>query len=304
MIGAKIKHRLGDFGRRSGLSEIVHRLDQAWYKTPNPFLEPVKLDDEGSALLASLRERGVAAVRGRFGAVAAHLREAYVAPLERYHAEGPREIPFIHRVHIEPTRPTWVERPYVAQISFCDPALRELFFDPMLTGVIANYFRRQPYHRNYPLIVKTHHRGIAPANPQGTFHIDGGLGQISYMLLLNDLDEDQTHMQFAVGSHHHHVPYRNIYNRWANSEEAIEQTYTLLPLVGEAGTLFLFDAAHGFHRAVYRKDTVRIILHMNFSTGAFVPPDRFDPIAAFAFLDEGPRHLRPLMSKIAARSKP
>jgi len=310
MIGARIKHRLGDFGRRSRLSEVVHRLDQVWYKTPSPFFRPVDLDEEGRQLLASLRERGVAVVPDRFTELAHYVRKAYLAPLDEIHKAYPApavsgdQVPHVHQIFLNPTRPTWVERPYVAQLSFLDPELRRLFFDPLLTGVMTNYFRRQVYHRNYPLIVKTEHTGTAPANPQGKFHVDGGLGQISTMFLLNDLTEEQTHMQYAVGSHKQHVPYRHIYNRWAYPDDAIAENHELFPLIGPAGTLFLFDAAHGFHRAVYRKDTVRNILHMNFSTGAFVPPERFDPLEAFAFLRDRPRHMRRMMDRIAGRERP
>lgn len=303
MIGAQIKRRLGGFGRKSGLSEIVHRLDQAWYKTPSPFFEPVSLDGEGQRILDSLREKGIAVVPGRFAEIAIYLRETYVSALEAAFAAGERRVPGVHRLHLNPTRPTWVERPYVAEITLADPELAPLFFDPTLLGVLTNYFRRQAYHRNYPQIVKTEHTDTAPANPQGKFHVDGGLGQVSFMFLLHDLDESQTHMQYALGSHRRHVPYRHIYNRWAYEDGDIARRYECMPLVGEAGTLFLFDAAHGFHRAVYKKDTVRVILHMNFSTGAFIPPDRFDARDAFAFLESEPPHVRHSVDKIVGQDR-
>ncbi len=278
-----------------------HRARQAYYLTPNFFKPLVKLSEESRDHLLELREKGITQVNGRFRPVAEYINEKYVSWLEDYQTGKPgrKKMPFIHEVELDPTWATAVERPFMAKISFVDPVLRDLFFAPDLSAILYNFFKRQIYHRNYPIIFRTRYEGKYPENPQGKFHKDGGLGQISFMLLLNDLTMEDTHMEYALGSHRKWASFRDM-DRFSYPEKRVEDQFEIYHCLGEMGTLFIFDASHGFHRATYKLHTERTVLHLNITTGSSLRSERFDTRSQFDFLAEQPHFVRHMMDKIAA----
>lgn len=150
-------------------------------------------------------------------------------------------------------------------ISFNDQNLKKLFFNEDLLGIVYNYYKRQPYYRNLPALTKvafTEKHGI---DIQGKFHLDGGMNQISFMLLVNDITESDTHMQYALGANRYKVPFD--IDRFSWKDDMIMKKFKIYDLVGKKGDIFIFDAGNGYHRAVYKKDSVRKILHLNLTTG-------------------------------------
>jgi dihydroxyacid dehydratase/phosphogluconate dehydratase len=98
----------------------------------------------------------------------------------------------------------------------------------------------------------------------GKWHIDGGLNQITFMLLVNDIDEKDTHMQFALKSTHEN---HKELDRWNIKDSDIESKYEITHCIGKAGTLYVFQGGLGYHRAVYKPNSTRSIFHANFTTG-------------------------------------
>jgi len=166
---------------------------------------------------------------------------------------------------------------FASNISLKDPLLAPLIFDPDILGAIQNFYKRQPYYRNQPFVQISEFKGDRHSNDvdiQGKYHLDG-LHQISFMLLLNDITVKDTHMQYALKSHKK-IRVMAAVDRYGFPDESIEQKYQIVDLVGKKGTLFIFDAGAGFHRAVYKSGTTRKIFHSNITPGYNIKNDKYD----------------------------
>ncbi len=87
------------------------------------------------------------------------------------------------------------------------------------------------------------------------------------MFLVNDLTENDTHLEYAVGSHKH----RNPWKRFSYSDEAIARQYPIKSCVGPKGTLVILDVGSGFHRGAHRKGSVRKTLQCVITAGHYFP---------------------------------
>lgn len=181
-------------------------------------------------------------------------------------------------------------------ISFKDPHLAPLLFHPDLNGVLYNYYRRQPYYRNQPLLQKISYSGKLPPLSNSNWHVDY-THQVSIMLLVSDVTQEDTHMQYAIGSH---KKIRRVGNFSADVLEK-EGGYPVLDVVGRKGTLFMFDAG-GLHRACYKAATHRKILHLNMTTGHHITDQRFDRLENWPALATYPSYSRRMMDRVGQRS--
>ncbi len=282
---------------RACYAEAQFRARQAYYLTPNVLRPSVPISPTYRGYLETLRSGGLVRIPGEFLPVAEHLCQRYLPQLERFARDG-GDVSHDHIVRIQ-SQPE-IDRPYVASLSFKDPALEHLYFHRDLLGMLYNYFHRQPYYRNYPVIVNTSYSGRNRPHNQGLYHKDGGIHQISYMLLLNDVTESDTHMEYALGTHRQWQQTTHFTDRGSISQHDVARRYRMEPVTGPKGTLFLFDAGNGFHRAVYKETSTRIMLHLNVSTGSNLKPDRYDSRAGWDRLRGFPPHVSRMMDKIVA----
>ncbi len=266
------------------------------YTFPNLLRPAVPLSEKGRQWLAVLRRDGIVRVEEKaFQEVAEYLDQAYFAPLER--PDGFSKVKLLHPDLFVLDANKQDYRRYGteigAKISFKDPTLTPLFFDPYLTGVIYNYYRRQPYYRNQPFLQKISYDGKATPNTNSNWHTDY-LHQLSVMLLVSDVTKQDTHMEYASGSHRRIWPV-------GNRPEGIvaEHRWPLFDAVGPKGTLFLFDAG-GIHRAKYIGGSSRKILHLNITTGHHIIGERLDRMDTWKALDSYPVYARQMMERIGA----
>jgi hypothetical protein len=150
-----------------------------------------------------------------------------------------------------------------AYISFKDEKIRSLVCDPEIGQTIYSYYGRQPHYRNQPLLQKIEYTADKVLATNGRFHTDH-LRQISMMLLVRDVSENDTHMEYLLGSNRRDL-HRAVYLSFEECE-ALAQGYTSTQCIGPKGTLFLFDAS-GVHRANYQAGSIRQILHLNITSG-------------------------------------
>jgi hypothetical protein len=161
-----------------------------------------------------------------------------------------------------------------SETTMLHPKLFSFFANTRLISLISEYYGRQAYYRNLPVLTQTTVPESYDIDPTYKFHVDYGLRQVSLMLLLNDLTESDTHMEYAVGSHLVKLPQSMIEDRFSFEDSIVEGKYSLRSLIGKKGTLFIFDAGNGLHRAVPKPGTTRRILHMNLTSGSYKVPQR------------------------------
>lgn len=186
-------------------------------------------------------------------------------------------------------------RVFAKAVSLDDPKLRDWYFNEDLFSVLAKMYHRQPFYRNQPM-VQTY--AVSDDNEKdiaGKWHIDGGLNQITFMLLVNDIDTSGTHMQYALKSTHE--TYKEL-DRWNIQDAQIEEKYEIAHCIGKAGTLYVFQGGLGYHRAVYKPNSTRSVYHANFTTGHDVKNKHLERKSVAASSKKEPFYLAKLANKI------
>ena len=233
------------------LSSPAFVRELAWrhYVLPLPDYRPVPLSVNAGRHLERLRQDGIVSFDRDFSDLADYIRDRYFAREFELPAGAPLRASGLQVSH---------------SVSFADHRLHEVLFDREICGVICNYYGRQAYYRDNPTV----HREYAAASSRplisGVFHSDS-YRQISFMLLLRDLTEHDTHMEFAKGSHRQRQP---SYDRTRIDQDAVTREFEIVHVVGKKGTLFVFDT-EGLHRGAYHSDTHREIFHVNMTTGTW-----------------------------------
>jgi hypothetical protein len=256
------------------------------YYGPHHALPDVEMSSRASSLLEEFRRSGIIRIENRFADIAEYLDKAYFHQLETGGSN-----PFVIEAKgAKYTKTLWSE--INATISFKDPKLAPLFFDRDLNGVLRNYYGRQPYLRNQPLLQRidaTDQTGPTMAN--GQYHVDH-LHQVSIMFLVSPVTENSLHMRYAMGSNQR-LRLEGYYD-----EHEVEERFQIMKLTGPPGTLYRFDTA-GVHRAMYIPGTSRKILHLNFTTGHNLDVRKYDSMNDWPGLDGLPEYSRHLLDKIA-----
>ena len=149
-------------------------------------------------------------------------------------------------------------------LSLLDPKIVNFILNDKLKEVLEAYYGREYFLRNNPTLQQI----IAKKENWGTsvYHNDR-FHQVSLMLLLSDLKENDTYMEYLCGTHKlkfyetlHPEPDQSKFN------EKIKKCNNRFKLIGKKGTAFLFDSI-GIHRTIFKLNNVRNILHLNFTTG-------------------------------------
>jgi hypothetical protein len=228
---------------------FVRRLVWRRFVAPLPDHAAIPMSTQAAGYLERLRRDGIVALDRDFGALADYVRERYFS---REH-ELPGDSPL--RANGLVVRQS---------LSFSDRRLHEVLFDPDICAMICNYYGRQAYYRDNPTVHKEFAAPDSRPLVSGVFHSDA-YRQISFMLLLADLSERDTHMEFAKGSHLRQQP---SYDRRQIDQDAVPRLFEMAHVAGKKGTLFVFDT-EGLHRGAYHQNTGRQILHANVTTGTW-----------------------------------
>lgn len=243
------------------------------YGLPNPLATPLPLSAKAQGWYDSLRDTGIVKIEDdTFQNVAEYLETEYFQPIEKTPGSflGRSEPVFglgdQHRFVWDTNQARFASggTEISCSISFADPVCQDLYFNDDLIRVLFKYYGRQPYHRNQPLIQKVSLRPGQVALGNGNFHVDH-LYQISYMLLVSDVGENDTHMEYCVGSNRRNMLAEGI-EIPRDKCEAKAVGYPIFKCTGKKGTLFVFDTS-GFHRANYLSNSTRKMLHLNITTG-------------------------------------
>jgi len=258
---------------------------------PNLMAPTVPMSANAGRLLATLKSDGIIRIDNKFAELAGHIDDCYFARLEgRIPNDGfdNREL-FLIDSNVPKYREGGTE--IRANISFKDPKLAPLFFDSDLTAVLYNFYRRQPFLRNYPVLQKIAYKGDKASLENGRFHVDH-LHQVTIMFLICDLTERDTHMQYAIASH------KKLRIPGSYGTEDVEANFRIYDLIGKKGTVFMFDAG-GIHRAKYMQGTVRKMMTINFTTGHDIVDMRYDKLENWPHFNEFPTHIQRLLEKVS-----
>ena len=149
-------------------------------------------------------------------------------------------------------------------LSLNDPKVINFITSQKISNIIYSYLGRDAFLRNNPTINQI----IAKKDSWGSsiLHNDR-FHQLSLMLLLDDITEDDTHMEYLAETHKLNIfdnlhPYPNssqIAKKNKNADKRIK-------IIGKKGTAFLFDSI-GLHRTLLKINTTRTALFLNFTAG-------------------------------------
>ncbi len=148
-------------------------------------------------------------------------------------------------------------------IGIDDDLVREFIENDELTNVLNLLFNKKIYLRNDPLIQVLN---TSEKMTNGNFHTDRFM-QFSLMLLLEDVSENQTHMEYCIKSQKRDFLDLIIHKNFKECEEHVKKhNFEIFKIVGKKGDAFLFNTT-GIHRAKYIFNTKRSIFHLNFTNG-------------------------------------
>jgi hypothetical protein len=226
------------------------------YLTPDRSQPEYPLPDSLQKNLREFRETGITRIDGRFADLASYLKEKYFSPIDLGLLKNDPRV-----------RGQMIRDKYGVEVncsvSFEDRNLHSLLFDRDLLRLIYNYYGRQPFYRNQPVVFRDRCLQGDELLGSGRYHIDV-YRQVSMMLLISDLTLSDTHMQYAACSHHE--PQRTTDRRLID-EADVERRFKIVDCIGPKGTLYIFDAGAGFHRGKYALNSCREFFHTNFTTG-------------------------------------
>ena len=153
-----------------------------------------------------------------------------------------------------------------------DKIVRGFIENEELISVLSLLFNGKIYLRNDPLIQVLN---TSEKMTNGNFHTDRYM-QFSLMLLLEDVSEKQTHMEYCVNSQRRDPLDFIIHKNFKECEEHIKKNkFEIFKVIGKKGDAFLFNST-GIHRARYILNTKRSIFHLNFTNGHNLIPFKID----------------------------
>jgi hypothetical protein len=280
-------------------SRFADRREILRYGFPNLLRSKVALSQRGQLWLEILKREGIARIEEEeFRKVADHLDDVYFSKLEsksRAQLSG-EELGDKLLFARDSNDPMFQEygADILCEISFRDPALSPLLLNPDISGLCYNYYRRQPYYRNQPVLQRLAHKSGQEAESAAAFHVDR-MHQISLMLLLSDVTEKDTHMEYVLRSQQRRMWKLGIEMSEAQAAEVAKQGQ-VMSCIGEKGTLYIFDAS-GVHRRCLVPGSTRKIFHCNVTTGHHLR-DFIDHRGNWEALEALPPHTQRMFSKL------
>jgi hypothetical protein len=258
------------------------------YYTPDAKVPEVSISARAKRHLDELRENGVTLIPG-FESVADYLENTYFSVID---GRASKNAQSMEKVRLGDRDDVTNTQNY--RVSFKDPGLAPLVLDRDISGILYNYYRRQPLFREQPWIIKNalsadfSQEDLAKLEVSAKFHVDF-YRQMSMMLLVNDLTEADTHLEYAVRSH----KVRNTWRRYTYADEEISKKFRIQHCVGARGTLIIMDAGSGFHRGMHKRGTVRKTLQCVLTAGHYYPAqEQKMTVADWRALSSLPAHMR------------
>lgn len=245
------------------------------YALPNPTVVNPGLTKTAEMWLHDLKKYGIVKIEDdNFVHMTNYLNDNYLQFIESnpelFLNDGVIRYPwrdkrFIHNKNNSKFR--WFGAVTSCEISLTDKNLSPMFFNEDLAKTLYGYYRRQPYIRNQPLIQTLKLFDDRERVGNGRWHVDH-LRNVSLMILLTDVTESDTHMEYVLYSHRRNLLLEGIEMELEKSEKLFEnfKNKKIIKCTGPKGTAFLFDAS-GIHRANCISPSTRTILHFNFTTG-------------------------------------
>jgi hypothetical protein len=280
--------------RRFFYNERLQNLVWRKYYTPNAKTPSVVISKRAQAHLEELREEGVTVVHG-FESVADHIENTYFSVIEGRQKDSSQTL---EKTDLGERDDITNSEHY--RVSFKDPGLAPMLFDPDVCGILYNYYQRQPYYRGQPRVIKNAmskditFEQFSKLEVSAKFHTDY-YRQIAMMFLVNDLSESDTHLEYAVKSHKD----RHSWKRYSYDDLNVQEQYAIKHCVGPRGSLILMDAGSGLHRGAHKKGTVRKILHCLVTTGHYFPEeDEKMSVADWPALSNCPDYVRHMIDDL------
>ncbi len=275
-----------------------HLQDFVWkfYYAPDKRCPSVPISAQAQTMLSELQEKGLVILPARLPELADYVDNEYFEVLERRKPRSSTQ----YLEEVATGKRGELTETVAGKLSFKDSVMAPLFFDADLCGLIYNYYQRQPYYRNQPFLSVSRIKDDSKlsAEIQTKFHIDL-YRQISFMLLVNDLTDKDTCLQYAIGSHQDR---NKPWDRYSYADEDICARYKIVNGVGPKGTLLIFDAGCGYHRGNYKRNSTRKFVHTNITTGHYLSMDKkIDSVVGWRELNEYPDHVKRMVDKVALR---
>jgi len=258
----------------------------AHYYKPDRKIPEVEIGDEAKTYCEELKNNGIVIMPGKYKSLAQHIKQTYFPYLEMN--IQPDNGVFMDYINLG-NRHDYTNSIY-ARISFKDEQIADFFLNPDLCGIIYNFYNRQPFHRIQPLVAINAVKENSKTQKEisSKFHTDL-YHQITFMLLIEDLTEHDTHLQYAIGSHKGAA---KPWDRYSYSDEQILNDYDIKDAIGPQGTLVIFDAGNGYHRGKMIPNSTRKYLFSVMTTGHYLVTsrDRIDSRNVFEKYKNYPKH--------------
>ena len=158
---------------------------------------------------------------------------------------------------------------YVNNFDFDNELFIDSFVNSGVKELIDCYYASNAFYREKPAFRYASKKGLMQKPPPSyIFHADG-YRQVTAMMLLNDLEENSIHMEYAIGSN---KTQQHTYDRRRLNQAGIVKKYDIFQLIGKKGDIFIFDT-EGFHRVNYfnevSSDSFRMLFTQNFHIGTY-----------------------------------
>jgi hypothetical protein len=252
------------------LVDALDGIDFVKHITPNILNPVVPVPDHAKGWLKDLREVGITRVESpELIEVANILDRDYLARLSPGASLGGADFedPRLFATNCNAATHAAFGIQIACWLSFKDERLKPLLRDPAMAAVLYNYYHRQPYYRNQPNLQYAQNESHHNADEGNGWHSDR-YRQVTAMLLISDVTEQSTHMEYVTGSHKRSFMFmrEGIQLSLEESKRRAEQVTSYYNLIGKKGTLFVFDAT-GVHRRNLILGTARKALFWTVTTG-------------------------------------
>jgi hypothetical protein len=259
------------------------------FNFPNIFKPSVKISNEAQQNLNSLKENGYFIFYKKFEKLADYINKNYVEPYENtgkldIHTQKDKFIDIKKKYEGSLSKNDLDQMRLSLYLSYNDLNFAELLCNEDFTGIIYNYFKRQPYFRNQPHLVVDEFKDKTFTGISSKYHLDSNFHQLSLVLLLEDTTEFHTHTKYAVGSHKQYN-YEHQLDRYSFEDEWVERTYRIDKLYGKKGSVIVFDAGNGYHKISEQPNSVRKMLFLNITCGSHIGKDKLDKKSELSYLN-------------------
>lgn len=270
------------------------RMIEDIYYSPDKTRPSVPISPTAEKYLEEFRENGVVVIPAFRPDVADALNERHFAVLEGKRQVSPGQTLSVMDLGERNTNSGSTS----AIVSYRDPLLQPVLWDPDLCGLVYNYYQRQPYYRDQATAnVNAPSKAVSQEIEfSSKFHLDL-FHQITFQFLVNDLTPNDTRLQYAVGSHLERKFGRD---RFAYDDCDVSRRYTIKDCVGPKGTMVIMDAGAGLHRGTYVPGTVRKMIHTIITTGHSLNTyGKIDALAGWKAFESFPPFMKKMMNRVA-----